>query len=60
MKKMYEAPEAKRIGFAPEEALATSFDDLLGGSGGVIPGGGLGDETIASAGDITLEGVGNL
>ena len=53
----YTAPEAKLLGFAPAEATATSFDDLLGGNGGLIPGSGQGDEVDSSAGDITLEGV---
>lgn len=56
MKKEYTAPQAKRIGFAASEDLATTFDDLLNG-GGLIQGG-KGDEAIASDGDITVEGIG--
>lgn len=56
MKMEYTAPQAKRIGFAAEENLATSFDDLLNSTGGLVQGG-QGDEAIASEGDITVEGI---
>ena len=57
MKMNYIAPEAKLLGFVPAEATATSFDDLLNGSGGLITGG-PGKEVEASDGDITVEGIG--
>ena len=46
---------AKLLGFAPAEATATSFDDLLNNHGGLIPGENA--EATYSDGDITLEGV---
>ena len=55
MKMNYTAPEAKLLGFVPAEETATSFDDLLGGSGGLIPG--PGQEAQASDGDITVEDI---
>ena len=55
MKMNYTAPEARLLGFAPAEATATSFDDLLNGPGGLIPG--QNPETEASDGDITVEGI---
>ena len=51
----YIAPEAKLLGFVPAEETATSFDDLLGGNSGLIPG--PGQEAQASDGDITLDGL---
>ena len=57
MKMNYITPEAKLIGFVPAEETATSFDDLLNSTGGMISGG-LGQETEASKGDITVEGIG--
>ena len=56
VKMNYIAPEAKLLGFAPAEATATSFDDLLNNNGGLIPG--ENTEATYSDGDITLEGVG--
>ena len=55
MKMNYIAPEAKLLGFVPAEATATSFDDLLNGSGGVIYG--PGQEVETSNGDITIEDI---
>ena len=55
MKKHYTVPEAKLLGFAPTEATATSFDDLMNSGGGVIPG--QGEEATASEKDITIEGI---
>lgn len=55
MKMNYTAPEAKLLGFAPAEATATDFDNLLGGNGGQISD--PSKEAQSSAGDITIEGV---
>lgn len=56
MKLNYTAPEVTHFGFAPAEATATTFDDLLNNHGGLIPG--ENEEATYSDGDITLEGVG--
>lgn len=56
MKINYTAPKATLLGFAPAEETATSFDDLLNGNGGLIPG--PGQEAQASDNDITVEGIG--
>ena len=60
MKELYIAPEVKRLGFLPEEKLASlggSFDDLL--NAGQTGGGGTGFQepgsaTVVDPGDVGL------